>query len=54
MAVLPLGLVQALCPVLQQIADMIVKIKAHDKLIKQLTETEYPENQAQLDVYGVR
>ena len=53
MAVLPPGLVQALGPVLEQIADMTVKIKAYDRLIKQLTETEYPETQALLKVYGV-
>ena len=38
---------------LEQIADMTVKIKAYDRLIKQLTETEYPETQALLKVYGV-
>src|ERR1700733_12974859 len=32
---------------------MTVKIKAYDRLIKQLTETEYPETQALLKVYGV-
>jgi transposase len=53
MAVLPPGLVQALGPVLEQIADMTVTIKAYDRLIKQLTETEYPETQALLKVYGV-
>jgi transposase len=46
-------LVQALGPVLEQIADMTVKIKAYDRLIKQLTESEYPETQALLKVYGV-
>src|SRR6201996_8083767 len=53
MAVLPPGLVQALGPVLEQIAEMTVKIKAYDGLIKRLTETEYPETQALLKVYGV-
>ena len=53
MAVLPPGLVQPLGPVLEQIADMTVKIKAYDRAIKQLTETEYPETQALLKVYGV-
>ena len=52
-AVLPPGLAQALGPVLEQIADMTVKIKAYDRLIQQLTETEYPETQALLKVYGV-
>ncbi len=41
MAVLPPGLVQALGPVLEQIAAMTVKIKHYDRLVKQLTETEY-------------
>jgi transposase len=53
MAVLPPGLVQALGPVLEQIADMTVKIKAYDRAIKRLTETEYPETQALIKVYGV-
>jgi transposase len=45
LAVLPPGLAQALCPVLEQIAEMTVKIKHYDRLIKQFTETEYPETQ---------
>jgi hypothetical protein len=53
MAALPPGLVQALGPVLEQIAEMTVKIKAYDRLIKQLTETEYPETMALTKVYGV-
>ena len=53
MAVLPPGLVEALGPVLEQIADMTVKIKAYDRAIKRLTETEYPETQALIRVYGV-
>jgi transposase len=53
MAVLPPGLVQALGPVLEQIAEMTVKIKAYDRAIKQLTETAYPETQALIKVYGV-
>jgi transposase len=53
MAVLPPGLVEALGPVLEQIADMTVKIKAYDRAIKRLTETEYPETQALIGVYGV-
>jgi transposase len=44
MAVLPPGLVQALGPVLEQIADMTVKIKAYDRAIKRLTETGVPRN----------
>jgi transposase len=53
LAVLPPGLVQALGPVLQQIATMTVKIKQYDSAIKRLTETEYPETQALIQVYGV-
>ena len=43
----------ALGPVLQQIADMTVKIKEYDRAVKQLIETEYCETQALLKVYGV-
>ncbi|MFY9935320.1 MAG: transposase [Silvibacterium sp.] len=32
---------------------MTVKIKHYDRTIKRLTETEYPETQALLQVYGV-
>jgi transposase len=46
MEVLPPGLVRALCPVLEQIASLTVKIKRYDRLIKQLPETEYVETQA--------
>src|SRR5580698_626700 len=53
LAALPPGLSQALGPLLQQIADMTVKIKEYDRAIKQLTETEYPETQALIKVYGV-
>jgi transposase len=53
MAVLPPGLAEALGPVLEQIAAMTVKIKQYDRTIKRLTETEYPETQALLKVYGV-
>jgi len=52
-AVLPPGLVQALGPVLEQIAEMTVKIRAYDRAIKKLTETEYPETMALTKVYGV-
>ncbi len=52
-AVLPRGLVQALGPVLEQIAEMTKKIKHYDRLIRRLTETEYPETQALIKVYGV-
>jgi transposase len=53
MAVLPPGLALALGPVLEQIAAMTVKIQQYDRTIKRLTETEYPETQALLKVYGV-
>src|ERR1700733_1784655 len=52
-AVLPPGLARALGPVLQQIADMTVKIKEYDRAVKQLIETEYCETQALVKVYGV-
>jgi transposase len=52
-AVLPPGLAQALGPLLEQIAEMTKRIKHYDRLIKQLTETEYPETQALIQVYGV-
>src|ERR1700720_1674876 len=52
-AVLPPGLAQALGPVLEQIAAMTVKIQQYDRTIKRLTETESPETQALLQVYGV-
>ena len=51
---MPPGLAQALgVPVLQQIAEMTVKIKLYDRQIQQLGETEYPETQALLKVHGV-
>jgi transposase len=53
MAVLPPSLAQALGPVLEQIAAMTVKIQQYDRTIKRLTETEYPETQALIQVYGV-
>jgi transposase len=53
LAVMQLGLAQALGPVLQQIADMTLKIKQYDRQIKQLGQTEYPETQALLKVHGV-
>jgi transposase len=53
-AVLTPGLAQALGPVLEQIAEMMTKkIKHYDRLIRRLTETEYPETQALIQVYGV-
>ena len=46
LAVMPPGLQQALGPVLQQIAEMTLKIKQYDRQIQLLTQTEYPETQA--------
>ena len=53
LAVMPPGLQQALGPVLQQIAEMTLKIKQYDRQIQLLTQTEYPEAQALLKVQGV-
>src|SRR5580698_6917794 len=53
MAVLSPCLAQALGPVLEQIAAMTVKIQQYDRTIQRLTETEYPETGALLQVYGV-
>jgi transposase len=53
LGVMPPGLIQALGPVLQQIADMTTKIKQYDRQIQQLTQTVYPETQALLNVHGV-
>lgn len=51
--VMPPGLVQALGPVLDQIASLTMKIKHYDRPVKQLTDTEYVETQALIKVYGV-
>jgi transposase len=53
LAMMPSGLAVALSPLLHQIADMTVKIKEYDRAIKKLTETEFPETQALIKVYGV-
>jgi len=53
LAVMPPGLAQALGPVLQQIAEITVKIKQYDRQIQQLGQTKYPETQALLKVHGV-
>jgi transposase len=50
---MPPGLQQALGPVLQQIAEMTLKIKQYGRQIQLLTHMEYPETQAQLKVQGV-
>jgi transposase len=53
LAVMPPGLWQALGPVLEQIADMRARIKHYDRLIQQMTHTEFPETQALLTIQGV-
>ena len=53
MAAMPQGLGEALGPVLQQIAEMTLKIKQYDRQIQQLGQIEYPETQALLKVHGV-
>ena len=53
LAVMPPGLAPALSLVLEQIAEMTIKIKQYDGQIQQLTQTEYPETQALLKVHGV-
>ena len=52
-ATMPPGLACALAPVLEQIAQMALKIKQYDRLIIELTQTQYPEAQALLEVQGV-
>ena len=47
------GLALALAPVLDQIAQMTIKIKEFDRQIQRLTETEYKETQALMTVHGV-
>jgi transposase len=46
LATMPPGLARALAPVLEQIAQMTLKIKHYDRQILELTQTEYPETQA--------
>jgi transposase len=50
---MPPGLAQALGPVIQQIAEITIKIKQYDRQIQQLGQTKYPETQALLKVHGV-
>jgi transposase len=52
-AVMPPGLAQALGPVLEQIAEMTLKIKQYDRQIQELGQTKYPETQALVKVPGV-
>jgi transposase len=53
LAVMPPRLAQALRSVVEQIAEMILKIKQYDRQIQQLGQTQYPETQALLKVHGV-
>jgi len=53
LAVMPPGLAQAIGPVLEQIAEITLKIKQYDRQIQQLGQTKYPETQALLKVHGV-
>jgi transposase len=48
LAVMPPRLVQALGPVLEQIAQLTLKIKQYDRQILELAQTQYPERQAML------
>ena len=51
-AVMSPGLVQALGPVLEQIAEMTLKIKQYDGQILKLAQSKYPEMQGLLKVQG--
>ncbi len=53
LAVMPPGLAQALNPVLDQIAQMTLRIKQYDRQIQEVGQTEYPETQALQKVHGV-
>jgi transposase len=52
-AVMPPGLQRALGPVLEQIAEMTIKIKQYDREIQRMTQTEYAETQPLLTIQGV-
>jgi transposase len=49
----PHGLAQGTWPSAPSIADMTVKVKQYHREIQRLTETDYPETQALVKVYGV-
>ena len=53
LAAMPPGLAVALSPVLDQIAQMTVKIEEYDRQIHNLTRTDYRETQALMTVHGV-
>jgi len=50
---MPLGLQRALGPVLEQIAEMTIKIKQYDREIQRMTQTVYTETQPLLTIQGV-
>jgi transposase len=52
-AAMPPGLKLALSPVLEQIAEMTLKIKQYDREIQRMTQTEYAETQPLLTIHGV-
>jgi transposase len=52
-AAMPPGLKLALGPVLEQIAEMTIKIKQYDREIQRMTQTEYAETQPLLTIQGV-
>ena len=53
LAVMPPALAKALNPVLEEIAQMTLRIKQYDRQIQELGQTEYPETQALQKVHGV-
>jgi transposase len=50
---MPPGLKLALGPVLEQIAEMTIKIKQYDREIQRMTQTEYADTQPLLTIQGV-
>jgi transposase len=52
-AAMPPGLKLALGPVLEQIAEMTLKIKQYDREIQRMTQAEYAETQPLLTIHGV-
>jgi transposase len=50
---MPPGLQRALGPVLEQIAEMTIKIKQYDREIQRMTQNKYAETQPLLTIQGV-
>ena len=50
---MPPGLQRVLGPVLEQIAEMTLKIKQFDRETQRMTQTEYGETQPLLTIQGV-